>query len=90
MDNVGSILPCRKVLQDTEEQFMKESNFLVDNVAKNLPLRVMLQNTKELFMKEFNIHTYYSEKKEGIWSSFAKKSLASLLQLAALERIKLS
>ena len=50
-DNVAKNSPVRVILQNTEEQFMKESNILADNVAKNLPARNILQNTKEQFMK---------------------------------------
>ena len=35
-------IEIRVMLRNTEEQVMKESNFLVDNVAKNLLVRVVL------------------------------------------------
>ena len=52
-DNVAKNLLIRIILKDTEEQFMKEPNFLVDNVTR-ISLRVIFQSTEEQFMKESN------------------------------------
>ena len=44
MVNVANHLLDRIHSQNTEDQFMKESNILVDNVANNLLNSVMLKN----------------------------------------------
>ena len=50
-DNVARNFPNREILQNTEEQLMKDSNILADNVTNNSFKWEILQNTEEQLMK---------------------------------------